>query len=104
MSEVVKGNIAHFFKQGSFKGSMYVDWPEVHPGISSYLDLWQSPSDAEFGPVAREVLRQSSQTKLMVFELAQAPNIDKDLQVQALLTCFTCLQLCCCFDVWAMRL
>jgi hypothetical protein len=79
LSGITKGQISSLFPTDVVKGQ--IDWAEVHPTVSSYMDLWQSPYDTAYGPVARRVLKQSSQTKLMVFELAQAPNIDKELQV-----------------------
>lgn len=82
MSHIVKGSITSLLPSDIAKGR--IDWAEAHPTVSSYMDLWQSPYDGAYGPVARQVLKQSSQTKLMVFELAQAPNIDQELQVRRL--------------------
>jgi hypothetical protein len=85
LSGIVKAQISSLFPNDVAKGR--IDWAEVHPTVSSYMDLWQSPYDTAYGPVARQVLKQSSQTKLMVYELAQAPNIDKELQVGRLRSC-----------------
>ena len=79
MSGVMKSNIQDMYGPRGTKGA-YIQWSKVHPWADSYLDLWLSPLDGHFGPVAREVLAQTNQTKLMVLELAQAPNMDRDLQ------------------------
>lgn len=79
MSGVITRPLQDMYRHTSAKG-VVIDWGQAHPWAANYLDLWTSPVDGQFGPVAKEVLAQSSQTKLMVFELAQAPYVEKELQ------------------------
>lgn len=89
MSGVIKSNIQDTYGRSGTKGA-YIQWSKVHPWATSYLDLWLSPLDGGFGPVAKEVLAKSSQTKLMVLELAQAPNMERDLQAGCFFVAGTC--------------
>lgn len=83
MSGILKDRASSVFSgQGARSG--YVDWSNIHPGASTYLDLWAGPAQGQFGPVAMEVFKQQQQTKLLVFELAQALYIDHDLQASLL--------------------
>ena len=79
MSGTLKGHSARLFGSHGPQ-SMLVDWSDIHPEAATYQQLWVGQLYDEFGPVAREVLKQQHQTRLMVLELAQALYIHRDLQ------------------------
>jgi len=79
MSGVMAGKIDEVLKPQQ-QGDHVIDWSTIHPGTSTYLDLWVGPDG--LGPVGKAVTEQHHYTAAMVLDLASSTDLEAGFQVR----------------------